>query len=523
MTDNNFKLTKIAELNISDAKKYIDNFIIPLDDGTHAIHNNNVYKVIKDDVLKRTYFKRMSSELHKYYFSEKKDIRTITYDVNKPVLYDDKLNLCPKIIQTYKKFSECSSKAQKQAHIMLDHIKTVWCSSNLESYNFTLKWLSNMIRGNRNDSCIYLKGPQGVGKSTPLEFIRAHVIGKLLSYQGGSNPIKSKFNSELSGKLMIMFEELENFNVSEWRSISSVLKRQITSPTLMIELKGCDAREEKNLNNYFILSNNNCITDDDGRRYFILDISTHRKIKTKENIEYWQNLYDCFNDECGQAFYSYLMTINLDKYNAQSYPLTNSKLDSYGQRLGSVEKFIKDEYVLNRKGISKITVATMHENYKMYCSDNNLKSVTKIEYNKILKDLGINYFASSSKNYYRVECEVLKSIAEGNHWLHNLDEYACEEKQQTQPEQKKQQVKPTIALKTMDDYDDEELFDYEQPKLNNETQDDDEDYDEKIKQKLKENKKKDITKPKELNKKPKHAKKRDISNAINQLNKFPDF
>jgi hypothetical protein len=40
--------------------------------------------------------------------------------------------------------------------------------------------------------------------------MRPYVIGLDLCYQGGSAPLKNNFNSELSGKLMVLFEELEN-------------------------------------------------------------------------------------------------------------------------------------------------------------------------------------------------------------------------------------------------------------------------------------------------------------------------
>ena len=36
---------------------------------------------------------------------------------------------------------------------------------------------------------------------------------------------------------------MENLTTSEWQSISSVLKRQITSNTIMIEQKGIDAKQ----------------------------------------------------------------------------------------------------------------------------------------------------------------------------------------------------------------------------------------------------------------------------------------
>jgi hypothetical protein len=60
---------------------------------------------------------------------------------------------------------------------MLNHIKEVLFSSNEDAYNFILKRLLNMIKGNRNYSALYLKGPQG---------------GSSLMSSGGRRSIKKK-------------------------------------------------------------------------------------------------------------------------------------------------------------------------------------------------------------------------------------------------------------------------------------------------------------------------------------------
>jgi hypothetical protein len=305
----NFNLNRIKDMSHNDAKTYIDKYFFVLSDGKHAMYNHDTkkYDIFDTTTIKTTYFKRMNSELNSYYFTEKTDLRKITYDINKEELFDNYLNLCPRIKHAYKPYNEFDDKTKELVNRMLQHIKVVLCASNENVYQFLLKWISNMVRGNKNDSCVYLKGPQGAGKSTPMEFIRDHVIGKDLCTQCGSAPLKSKFNSELSGKLMIMLEELENFSISEWMSVSSVLKRQITSKTIMIEAKGVDAREETNINNYILLSNNDSIQDDEGRRYFILDIVT----KFINDYDYFDRLYECFNDEVGHAFYCYLLEIDL--------------------------------------------------------------------------------------------------------------------------------------------------------------------------------------------------------------------
>jgi len=111
-----------------------------------------------------------------------------------------------------------------------------------------------------------------------FEYIRKYVIGHELSLVTGSEPIVSRFNARLAGKLFVYFEELETFTTGQWMAASSRLKRNATCPTIELEDKNIKAYEAQNLNNYAVLSNNDCIKDDDGRRYFILDIATHREI-----------------------------------------------------------------------------------------------------------------------------------------------------------------------------------------------------------------------------------------------------
>ena len=419
MQFQNFDLNRIKQLSPIEAKQYLDKYLIPLTDGNHAELVDGKYELRDDSVIKRTYFNRMSKELHTYYFKEKTDLKTITYDFNKPIIFGNYLNLCPEIKQKYKKIDEFSQESKVKLELILIYIKEVLCSNNVAAYEFLLKWISNMFHGNRNYSALYLKGLQGAGKSTLLEFIREHVLGNSLCFQGGSSPLKSKFNSELSGKLMVVFEELENFSSSEWISISSVLKRQITSPTLMIEKKGIDPREEKNLNNYILISNNDAIQDDDGRRYFILDINT----KYFGDKDYFDKLYTCFTDEVGQLFYSYIMDISVDGFNPQAYPMTKSKQDSFSKRLDSVYKFLKDVFVLQMNDIKRQSVQELYNCYVSYCEKFKIPKIkNKIDFNNSMSDVNIKCKKSHGQNVYNVSYTELKAISDKFHWVHELDE-----------------------------------------------------------------------------------------------------
>ena len=103
-------------------------------------------------------------------------------------------------------------------------------------------------------------------------------------------------------KLLVVFEELENFSTNQWQGVSTRLKKDTTSDTIIYEEKNEKAFTAKNISNYIINSNVDAIKDDDGRRYFILDLSNKRK----GDIEYFNKIYsNCMNDEVGEGILSW--------------------------------------------------------------------------------------------------------------------------------------------------------------------------------------------------------------------------
>lgn len=291
-----FNLLKVNKLNENQAHKYIIKYFVPLSNGNHAVLISDVsqkYVIMDNSTVKQVYFNRMYNHYWKFYSQHHKEIKSLTCELNKPVFYDNYLNICPQLKyqyngeEMYGHYNEIFDDEDKAGvNKMLKFIKEVINNNNEEHYNYMINWIANMVQGNKNSSCVYLKGAQGLGKSTLVDFLSKYVIGEELSLESGSEPLTSKFNAILEGKLMVFFEELENFSVAQWTSISSTLKRIITSDNYIIEKKGINSYTTKNINNYFILSNNDAIRDDDGRRYFICDLST----KYKQNIDYFSDL-----------------------------------------------------------------------------------------------------------------------------------------------------------------------------------------------------------------------------------------
>ena len=103
-----------------------------------------------------------------------------------------------------------------------------------------------------------------------------------------------------------------------------------------------------------------------------------------------------------------------DNFNSEEFPITQSKLDSFAKRLESHEVFLRNCYVM-RKGDIKCTVGELHEEYESYCKGSGSKSVTKIDFNKKLKELGIESYKSNSTNKFKVSSERLQEIAAERH------------------------------------------------------------------------------------------------------------
>ena len=441
-----FKQLSPKTRTLKQCLEYLKTYFVPLVDGNHAVLENGNYVIKDQPTVKKVYFDRMPKykaggdgddgddskafDFSNWYFKKYTDIRSITYELNKDVLFDDKINLCPRLKNKYQSFESFSKATQNKVAVMLNYINEVLANGNKPVYSYLLQWLAFMVKGNKNDSILYLKSKQGFGKSTLLEFMREFVVGENLALETGSAPILSNFNAILGGKLLVYFEELETFSIAQWMSISSRLKRYATSSTITIEDKNMKAYTTKNIMNIIVASNNDAIMDDDGRRYFILDIANHRQVipncdtpRNRDNVKFWADVRTCFNDEVGHAFYCYLMEVDTSTYRAQNFPVTQAKLDSYAKRLESHETFLKYNYVL-RKAELKTSVGELYEEYVTYCRGNGiLKPLTKIDMGKKLKELGIEPYKSNDKLKIKVSAEALQELAKSHNWIHETDEY----------------------------------------------------------------------------------------------------
>jgi hypothetical protein len=197
----------------------------------------------------------------------------------------------------------------------------------------------------------------------------------------------------------------------------------VTSTTCTYEKKNETTFVGKNINNVIINSNVDAIKNDEGRRYFILDLNNEKKGDKK----FWDVVYSCMSDEVGDAMFSYLHTIDLTDYFDQGFPLTQSKQDAIVKRLDSVARFIKENFILRHRDMNT-QLQELYEEYKRFC--NGSKTECKIEFNSKLAKYKIEGKKSGNfHNKFNYKREQLKVIAEKNKWLHYTDTYELTEDQ----------------------------------------------------------------------------------------------
>lgn len=407
-----------------DCKNYILKYFTPTKNGTHILIENDTMEIIQKDTFKEVYLLRFP-KLIKLWYNTKTTPKRVICDIHKPRVGGDYINVASqKKYTTTKPYKVFDDKVKAKVDIMLDYIKLIWANSDKDVNEYILSWLANMVRGNKNQSCIYAKGDEGIGKSTLPDFIREFVIGTSLWAKGKSDHLMGQHNLGLLGKLFVTFEELQFFSEREWRGIDSELKDMITDTYMSY----CDKYEKRftaeSFCNYMVLTNFNSIKGANGRRYLCVDINPSKM----NDFKYFENLRsNCFNDEVGYAFYCMLCDRDLTKYKSNEIPSTQSKKDLCADLLSPLEKFLKCKFLLKKLAIKDVKIKDMFEMYEKYMKAHNYAEVTPNSLTKSMRELGFEYTKNNKYNFYRISLEELETVATRKKWRNDLDQDMLDE------------------------------------------------------------------------------------------------
>ena len=148
------------------------------------------------------------------------------------------------------------------------------------------------------------------------------MIGKnVCAFLDRIGAITEKFNSRLDGRRFIYVKEIASAK-EEFRHIFEQIKTWITDLVQQIERKFIEAYDTDCIASWVFSTNHpdSIFIEDKYRIFFCLDVNPiHRNDEV-----YFQNLKDlCFNQECGDILYSYLLQINANRIDIDKPPETD--------------------------------------------------------------------------------------------------------------------------------------------------------------------------------------------------------
>lgn len=282
--ENPFAIVRILDYKDVDCEiSYVDK------DGHKKIHIFHPFTYIKE------------SKLHY------RNIVCRPYHRDQPSILNDKeFNIFRGFQATY--IPNCifisGNHCYEKIKLLLLHIFVVWAHKKDDHYWYILSWLAYPLRTLGLSKVVMMnKGEQGAGKSIILDFMCKYVYGPHTSLMvTGLNSVLCDFNNNLDGKLLVCIDETVETKAKFSRDFDK-FKSLITAPTIQIEKKGVDKITITNLSNYSITTNNNGVKiENKDRRYYCTESSS----EFVGNTEYFDRLASCFDQECGDLFYTFL-------------------------------------------------------------------------------------------------------------------------------------------------------------------------------------------------------------------------
>lgn len=233
---------------------------------------------------------------------------------------------------------------------LLEHIRKVWAKNNEEYYSYILEYFAATIRDLiRAEICLVIIGTPGAGKSVIFDFMGRFVYGPnlQLTYDSLADGFNSSFDGERAGKMRIHFDEATEVGRNGESSITkaqwNTLKRQITGDTTIIHPKGLPKYTVENYITYSMCSNyENPVKLDPGDRRYAIFRSSDEFLGNKA---YFDSIFhECFNQEVGDWFYSYIRELPKGRVNIRDIPETEARAKAMETSKSFVESWISDYF-----------------------------------------------------------------------------------------------------------------------------------------------------------------------------------
>lgn len=203
--------------------------------------------------------------------------------------------------------------------LILQHIQRL-CGGRSQEYMWLLNWLAYPLQhpGSKMASAVIVHGSEGTGKSITFDEIMGRIYGHYKTTIG-QQQLESSFTEWQSKKLFVLAEEV--VARSERNQFKGVLKHLVTGSTLQIDQKHMSLRDETNHMNLVFLSNSTIPLELDtgDRRYMVLYVDD------VPPAEYFKALFEEINNGGVEAFFDFLLNMDLGDFNPHTKPPLNQE------------------------------------------------------------------------------------------------------------------------------------------------------------------------------------------------------
>ena len=308
----------------------------------------------------------------------------------------------------------------KDYPVLFEYLLKIVCDNDKRLFDWTLDYITTLIKKGRTNHGLVLMGGKGLGKSFFMEFLTL-LVGEDYSMPiNDINKLTNHFNKWMENTILIKIEEVCP-NAGEYMKLQNILKTLITESQMEITPKGLDSYNIESYTNPIIATNfhNPVQATDDNRRFVFYEFSNKRKCDTKFFSLLEKQIKD--NIEKLRFYFYHRNVCDL----SETRPITKKEKEVIDINLNITERFIKQQYFVKGKEDDNSRLYSNFINqYKEFCRENEEKASIPKYITPILKSCGFEMKTINRKVYIQgksfVKCD--KALEDENDKNTELDD-----------------------------------------------------------------------------------------------------
>ena len=314
--------------------------------------------------------------------SKRRTYENIVFNPARPGDYESSYNI-------FKGFAVLPNRGRSD--LFWKHVQEVICFGQDVYYVYVRKWMASIVQNpTLLATALVLRGLQGTGKNMFVDYF-GKIFGSYFLTVTNLEHVCGKFNSHLRYAYLI------HANEAIWggsKKEVGAIKALITDPVIIIEGKGQDAVPIDNCRHLIVSSNEDWAVpmDLDDRRFFVLDVSSHRK----GDQRYFHVLDQEMKAGGLQALLYDLLHEDLSDFDPRQMPLNDCGFDIKMKSAGSIENYLyqslKEGFfcLFNPKTSSRWgdhPCEDIYTYYRDWCKNDGIRYEPSSEFGKKLKKL----------------------------------------------------------------------------------------------------------------------------------------